>query len=83
MPLSPAERMDVVTMVSGHIRNTQALDVTGTQPWHDRRHIELLGERADRFPALQELGGRRTRAPRHARDFGLRCLLDGVEKAIG
>jgi len=82
-PLSPVERMDVVTMVSGHIRNTQALDVAGTQPWHDRRHVDLLDERGDRFPALKELGSRRTRTPRRAREFGLRCLFDGVEKAIG
>jgi AcrR family transcriptional regulator len=81
-PLSPAERMDVVTLISGHLRNTQASDVAGTQPWHDRTHSELLRERRDRFPALNDAVNRRTRTPRQTRDFGLRCLLDGVEQAI-
>ena len=81
-PLSPTERMDVVTLISGHIRNTQAVDVAGTQPWHDRSHSDLLRDRHDRFPALNEIGTRRTRTPRQTRDFGLRCLLDGVEQAI-
>jgi len=80
--LSPNERMDVVTLISGHIRNTQAPDVAGTQPWHDRRHVDLLRDRSEQFPALHELAGRRTRSPRQTRDFGLRCLLDGVEQAI-
>jgi AcrR family transcriptional regulator len=81
-PLSPSERMDVVTLISGHIRNTQATSVAGTQPWHDRTHGDLLRDRPDRFPALNELGTRRTRSPRQTRDFGLRCLLDGVQQAI-
>jgi AcrR family transcriptional regulator len=81
-PLTPAERMDVITLISGHIRNTQALGDAGTQPWHDRSHRDLLRDRADQFPALHELTARRTRAPRQTRDFGLQCVLDGVEKAI-
>ena len=75
--------MDVVTLMSGHIRNTEALEVAGTQPWHDRSHVDLLRAQPQRFPALSELATRRTRSPRQARDFGLRCVLDGVEKAIG
>ncbi len=83
-PLSPTERMDVVTLMSGHIRNTQALDVAGTQPWHDRSHVDLLRGQPERFPALHELEASRTRTrtPRQTRDFGLKCVLDGVEKAI-
>lgn len=81
-PLTPTERMDVVTLLSGHIRNTQALGVAGTQPWHDQRHIDLLRGQPDRFPALHELPARQTRTPQQTRDFGLRCVLDGVEKVI-
>lgn len=81
-PLSPAERMDVVTMLSGHMRNTQAVDVAGTQPWHDHTHAELLRGAADRFPALHEIATGRARTPRQTRDFGLRCLLDGLELSI-
>jgi AcrR family transcriptional regulator len=80
-PLSPGERIDVVTLISGHIRNTQALEVAGTQPWHDQRHAALLKDRADRFPALHELAVR-NRSPRQTRDFGLQCLLDGVHQAM-
>lgn len=81
-PLSPIERMDVVTLMSGHLRNTQAVDVAGTQPWHDRSHLALLQEQPDRFPALLQLPARATRTPRQTRDFGLRCILDGVQQAI-
>jgi AcrR family transcriptional regulator len=87
-PLSPTERMDVVTLLSGHLRNTHGVESAGTQPWHagpwayDRTHNEMIRERPDRFPALHEVAGRRTRTPRQTRDFGLRCLLDGVEQAI-
>ncbi|HYJ67614.1 MAG TPA: TetR/AcrR family transcriptional regulator [Nocardioidaceae bacterium] len=81
-PLTPTERMDVVTLLSGHIRNTQALDVAGTQPWHDRSHIDLVREHPDRFPALVDYSARQTRTPQQNRDFGLRCVLDGVEKVI-
>lgn len=81
-PLSPTERMDVVTLISGHIRNTQGVEVAGTFPWHDRTHSDVLRDRRDSFPALNEIAARRTRTPRQTRDFGLRCLLDGVEQAI-
>ena len=81
-PLTPSERMDVVAMLSGQIRNSQAQEVAGTLPWHDRRHIELVRAHPDRFPALLEFSARPTRTPQQTRDFGLRCVLDGVEKAI-
>ena len=63
-------------------RNTQALDVAGTQPWHDSAHGELLRYREEQFPALHEIAIGRTRTPRQTRDFGLRGLLDGVEMAV-
>ena len=81
--LSPDERMDVVTLISGHIRNTQAREVAGTQPWHDRNYGDLLRLSPDQFPALYELATDRTRSPRQSRGFGLRCVLDGVETALG
>ncbi len=81
-PLSPGQRMDVVTTVSGLLRNTQSGIVTGTQPWHADRHVQLIGERADDFPALSVVATAGRRDPREARDFGLRCFLDGVELQI-
>lgn len=80
--LSPAERMDVVTLISGHLRNTQAAGMAGTQPWHEHGHIDLVLDHRERFPTLYELGASRTRTPRQTRDFGLRCVLDGIENAI-
>jgi AcrR family transcriptional regulator len=81
-PLTPAERMDLASVLSGHLRNTQAIDVAGTQPWHDARHVALVREHSDRFPALAETTRHRARSPRQTRDFGLQCLLDGVELRI-
>ena len=51
-PLATDQRMDVVTTVSGLLRNTQSGIVTGTQPWHAEQHVQLIREHADRFPAL-------------------------------
>jgi len=82
-PLAPDQRMDVVTTVSGLLRNTQSGIVTGTQPWHAEPHVQLVREHADRFPALgQVVAGAQARKPRQARDFGLSCFLDGVELQI-
>jgi AcrR family transcriptional regulator len=81
-PLSLHQRMDVVTTVSGLLRNTQSGIVTGTQPWHAERHAQLIREHADRFPTLSRVADVRARSPRHARSFGLSCLLDGVELHI-
>lgn len=80
--LAPAERMDAVTLLSGHLRNTQTSDVAGTQPWHEDGHICLVREHRERFPSLNELGAARARTPCQTRDFGLRCVLDGIENAI-
>jgi AcrR family transcriptional regulator len=81
-PLTADERMDVVTVISGHLRNTHGLDVAGTQPWHDLTYRELLRVHHDRFPALHALATRHIRKPRQTREFGLRCVLDGVAAAI-
>ncbi|WP_161962418.1 TetR/AcrR family transcriptional regulator [Nocardioides speluncae] len=80
--LSAAERMDVVTLLSGHLRSTLTANVVGTQPWHEHGHIDLVREHRERFPSLYELGADRTRTPRQTRDFGLHCVLDGIENAI-
>jgi AcrR family transcriptional regulator len=81
-PLSITERMDVVTLMSGHLRNTQSGEVAGTQPWHDRSHLSLLQAHPDSFPSLRDLSEKQTRTPQQTRDFGLRCVLDGVGIAI-
>ncbi len=82
-PLAPDQCMDVVTTVSGLLRNTQSGIVTGTQPWHAERHVQLIRDHADRFPALtRAIAGGRSRNPRQARDLGLKCFLDGVELQI-
>lgn len=77
--LTSAERMDVVVVISGHLRNTQSSDVGGTQPWRDAAHTGLVSDHADRFPALAALVRPRAHTPRQTRDFGLKCLLDGLE----
>ena len=81
-PLTPAERMDVVSVLSGHLRNTQAIEVAGSQPWHQTRQTSLVQEHAERFPSLAEITRHRARSPRQTREFGLQCLLDGVELRI-
>lgn len=81
-PLTPHQCMDVVSTLSGLLRNTQSGIVTGTQPWHDAAHTALVRQHADRFPTLSRDAALPTRSPRKARDFGLRCLLDGVNLHI-
>ena len=81
-PLTPQQCTDVVSTVSGLLRNTQSDIVTGSQPWHDAGHARLVRQHADRYPALSRVATTRPRTPRQARDFGLRCLLDGVELHI-
>ena len=82
-PLAHDQRMDVVTTVSGLLRNTQSGIVTGTQPWHAGAHVQLIREHAGRFPALgRVIAGAPSRNPRQARVFGLTCFLDGVELQI-
>lgn len=76
--LTRDERFDVVVSISGHLRNTQSTQAAGTQPWHEGPHARLIGTDTERFPALAGLLTARARTPRQTRDFGLRCLLDGV-----
>lgn len=76
--LTPAERIDVVFLLSGHMRNTQTLDTAGTQPWNEPGHHRLIAQRADEFPALIDV----TATPPSddfGRGFGLRLILDGVQ----
>lgn len=82
-PLTSDACMDVVTTVSGLLRNTQSGIVAGTQPWHAERHVRLIRMHADRFPNLSRIAESASRTPRQARDLGLRCFLDGVELHIG
>lgn len=80
--LSPQQCMDLVSTVSGLLRNTQSGLVTGTQPWHEGGLIELVRQHSVRFPILSQVAPGRPRSPRLGREFGLTCLLDGVEKHI-
>ena len=81
-PLSPTERMDVVDPDQRpHPQHPGGRG--GRHPAVARPEPQRPAPRSPRrFPALNEIGTRRTRTPRQTRDFGLRCLLDGVEQAI-
>ena len=84
--LSGDERIDVVLLVSGHVRTTHSLASSGTFPWTAERRLSpsmtsLLWEEAERFPAiLDAVGSAPTRPIRHVDDgLGLGCILDGLE----
>lgn len=76
--LTPAERIDVAFMLSGHIRNTQSLETAGTQAWNEPGHHRLIARRPDEFPAIIEVTAT---APSDdfGRGFGLSLILDGVQ----
>jgi AcrR family transcriptional regulator len=88
--LTPAERMDAVTLLFGHLRTRHATASAGTRPWttgpdHTTTLRGLLTEKAADFPALlaaMSAGDRTAEEPSPARAaFGLQCLLDGLEVA--
>jgi AcrR family transcriptional regulator len=88
LDLTPAERMDAVSMLFGHLRTTHATASAGTRPWTadpegGTTMRDLVTEHAERFPALTAvMSGPRPDEPAPPRyAFGLRCLLDGVEAA--
>ena len=76
--LTPAERLDAVFLIFGHLRNTHSTAAAGTQPWHDPTMVELLGDRADRFPALNDLA-RTELSDDNGRSFGFQLILDGIQ----
>ncbi|WP_433327757.1 TetR/AcrR family transcriptional regulator [Spirillospora sp. CA-294931] len=87
-PLSGAERIDAVFLVSGHIRNTQAAMTSGTQPWTaDRRARPAIGDllrgRADRFHhILEAVDDLRDAPPDNGWSFGLDRILSGLDQLI-
>ncbi|MFI6485014.1 TetR/AcrR family transcriptional regulator [Nonomuraea sp. NPDC050663] len=87
--LSGVEKMDAVTLLFGHIRNTQSSGTAGTQPWAEDHQVrepykELLERHGDRFPALSAtLAGIGDAPGDFGRRFGLDCILDGLAVRIG
>jgi AcrR family transcriptional regulator len=76
--LTPPERIDVVFLLFGHLRNTQSLETAGTQAWNEPAHRRLLTRRPDDFAAIIEV----TATPPSddfGRGFGLSLILDGVQ----
>ncbi|SEG91608.1 regulatory protein, tetR family [Nonomuraea solani] len=86
--LSGGERMDAVFLLFGHLRNTESLTTSGTQPWtSDRRPSDAFARILDRhgatFPALAAAIGDLGDAPHdNGRAFGLACILDGLTARI-
>ncbi|MHC1561033.1 TetR/AcrR family transcriptional regulator [Actinomycetospora sp. C-140] len=87
--LEPAERLDAASMLFGQMRVVHSAAASGTRPWtvddeHDPLMRRLLGERADRYPAM--LAAMEATPGRPTGDvtttFGLTCLLDGLERVI-
>ncbi|MGH3714075.1 MAG: TetR/AcrR family transcriptional regulator [Micromonosporaceae bacterium] len=77
--LDPAEQLNVVRLVSGHIRNTQSAQRAGTgldPAQFGSAFSDVLQENADEYPALLAAGSTASRAD--ARQFGLTRILDGV-----
>lgn len=86
--LDGGEQIDTVFVLCGHIRNTQSMATSGTQPWTADRQFspamgELLQQYDDRFPALTAAIAGATDSPRDiGREYGLRRILDGVATVI-
>jgi AcrR family transcriptional regulator len=88
--LQAAERLDVVLVLSGHVRNTTAAGAAGTQPWTvsgavgSALHHELHGH-GDAFPNLL---ANLAEIPPHeglpdsSWELGLHLLLDGLQTKI-
>jgi AcrR family transcriptional regulator len=87
--LSGGEQMDAVFVLCGHLRNTQTMTAAGTQPWTSDKQFSpamaaLLYRDGDRYPALTAAISSAAPDPHHdnGREFGLRRILDGLEKLI-
>ncbi|MEO5866981.1 MAG: TetR/AcrR family transcriptional regulator [Sphingomonas sp.] len=88
--LDSASRLDVLAVITGHIRFT-ALQARGTgatiglEAESNARMAHALGGRELEFPqfstALLQTAAKRIKDD--AMDFGLRCILDGIERQIG
>ena len=89
--LTAVERLDAVLVLCGHVRNSTASDVAGTQPWTvTSTHSTVLRMQQDggAYPHLLEtLTDVRQRAHAAATsdqgwEMGLRVILDGLQTAI-
>lgn len=77
--LQPAEKLNVVRLISGHIRNTQSAQRAGTgldPAQFGTAFQDVLTEHSERYPALLAAGS--AQAGSDARGFGLERILDGV-----
>lgn len=84
--LTGPQQMDAVLLLCGHVRNTLAPTMSGTQPWTPGAGSGSLHERlelrADDYSGLLEA----TRAGPSADNgwrFGLELILDGLEARVG
>lgn len=71
------------------VRNTQSSMAAATFPWTGEHRLrpelaELLDAHGDRFPAVQTAvpTANSSDEDEHGREFGLRCVLDGIAAAI-
>jgi hypothetical protein len=83
-PLTERERLDAVMMVSHHIRATHSAATQGTQTWTDGSAAPIMRDllllNAGRFPLLAATVT--IPSTTTTREFGLRALLDGLERTI-
>ena len=84
--LEPAEQLDAVRLLSGHIRNTQSPATAGTGTAAQQLGptvAELLEEHRERYPAFNAViadGARMSHD--NGRQFGLQRILDGIEVLV-
>ena len=87
--LGGAERLDAVVLVAGHLRSLaqqvpfpETGSGDGTEARIARVMAPLLAEHADRYPEARAAFGA-AEGRDSALEFGLRCILDGLEHRIG
>lgn len=86
--LRPAERLDALALISGHVRSLvqQSFDgagrrITDTETRIRHTMAAVLAARAEQYPAVAEALGPGSPANQidNALDFGLHRILDGIE----
>ncbi len=83
----PVEQHDAFLLLNGHVRSV-AQNMTGADRLRVDEWSAALGERlrrhGDRYPALVAAmqGGGYSQPAAEPLEFGLRCLLDGLEKLL-
>ena len=88
--LQAADRLDVVLILSGHVRNTTAAGAIGTQPWTVSGAVgsalhQELHDHGDAYPnLLADLAEVQAHEglPDSSWELGLRLLLDGLQAKI-